>query len=174
MALKIDTKFEGKLTCTTKNDVRNLANFHRSPWKSQKWDPDGIVWSKVENAQAQNLQGSYVSWQWIMMQKVKRNCLKSSKLSWEFDKFWPELSRISKICTFMGCFWPKYIKFWVKKYRGVMFDGTEYWCKIWRKNDWCFQKWHEEFSKFLPEHVQKSKKLDFDDILLSRVENVWP
>ena len=30
MALKIDTKFEGKLTCTTKNDVRNLANFHRS------------------------------------------------------------------------------------------------------------------------------------------------
>ena len=31
MALKIDTKFEGKLTCTTKNDVRNFANFHRSP-----------------------------------------------------------------------------------------------------------------------------------------------
>ena len=88
------------------------------------------------------MQGSYVSWQWIMMQKVKRNCLKSSKLSWEFDKFWPELSRISKICTFMGCFWPKYIKFWVKKYRGFMFDGTEYWCKIWRKNDLCFQKWY--------------------------------
>ena len=29
MALKIDTNFEGKLTCTFKNDMRNLANFHR-------------------------------------------------------------------------------------------------------------------------------------------------
>ena len=28
MALKIDAKFEGKLTCAFKNDMRNLANFH--------------------------------------------------------------------------------------------------------------------------------------------------
>ena len=29
MALKIDAKFEGKLTCPFKNDVRNLANLYR-------------------------------------------------------------------------------------------------------------------------------------------------
>ena len=29
MALKIDAKFEGKLTCAFKNDMRNLANMHR-------------------------------------------------------------------------------------------------------------------------------------------------
>ena len=29
MALKIDAKVEGKLTCAFQNDVRNLANFHR-------------------------------------------------------------------------------------------------------------------------------------------------
>ena len=29
MALKIDAKFEVKLTCAFKNDMRNLANFHR-------------------------------------------------------------------------------------------------------------------------------------------------
>ena len=29
MALKIDAKFEGKLTCAFKNDMKNLANFHR-------------------------------------------------------------------------------------------------------------------------------------------------
>ena len=29
MALKTDAKFEGKLTCGFKNDMRNLANFHR-------------------------------------------------------------------------------------------------------------------------------------------------
>ena len=34
------------------------------------------------------------------------------------------------------------------------------------KTDLCFQKSHEEFSKFLPEYVQKSKNSDFDGILL--------
>ena len=29
MSLNIDTKFEGKLTCAFKNDMKNLANFHR-------------------------------------------------------------------------------------------------------------------------------------------------
>ena len=75
----------------------------------------------------------------------------------EFDEFWPEHSKISKICTLMGCLWPKYIMFELKKCRRVMFDGTEYWCKIWRKTDLCFQKWHEEFGKFSPEHLKVSK-----------------
>ena len=64
----------------------------------------------------------------------------------EFDKFWPERSKISKISSLIGCFWPKWIMFELKKYRGVIFDSTEYWCNIWRKTDLCFQKWHEEFS----------------------------
>ena len=29
MVLKIDVKFEGKLTRVFKNDMKNLANFHR-------------------------------------------------------------------------------------------------------------------------------------------------
>ena len=29
MALRIDAKFEWKLSCAFKNDMRNLANFHR-------------------------------------------------------------------------------------------------------------------------------------------------
>ena len=29
MAMKIEAKFEGKLTCVFKNDKRNLANFQR-------------------------------------------------------------------------------------------------------------------------------------------------
>ena len=33
-------------------------------------------------------------------------------------------------------------------YRGVIFDGTEYLCKIGKKTDLCFQKWHEEFGMF--------------------------
>ena len=29
MVLNIDAKFEGKLTCAFKNDMKNLANFYR-------------------------------------------------------------------------------------------------------------------------------------------------
>ena len=47
--MNIDANFEGKLTCTFKNDMRNLANFHQSTRKSQNWDFAGIFLSKVEN-----------------------------------------------------------------------------------------------------------------------------
>ena len=36
MELKIDAKFEGKMTCVFKNDMRNLANFHQSMFESLK------------------------------------------------------------------------------------------------------------------------------------------
>ena len=36
MILNIDATFEGKLTCTFKNDMRNLANFHQSMFESLK------------------------------------------------------------------------------------------------------------------------------------------
>ena len=49
MTLKSDAKFEEKLTCGLKNDMRNLANFHQCTRKSQNWDFDGVLLSKVEN-----------------------------------------------------------------------------------------------------------------------------
>ena len=36
MTLKIGTKFERKLTGASKNDIRNLANFHQSTFESLK------------------------------------------------------------------------------------------------------------------------------------------
>ena len=48
MTLNSDAKFEQKLTCGLKNDMRNLANFHQSTWKCKNWDFDGIFLSKVE------------------------------------------------------------------------------------------------------------------------------
>ena len=36
MTFKTDAKFEGKLTCASKNDMRNLANFHQSTFESLK------------------------------------------------------------------------------------------------------------------------------------------
>ena len=36
MALNIDAPFEEELTCAFKNDMRDLANFHQSMFKSLK------------------------------------------------------------------------------------------------------------------------------------------
>ena len=33
----------------------------------------------------------------------------------EFDEFWLKHSKISKICTLMGCFWPNCMMFELKK-----------------------------------------------------------
>ena len=49
MTLKIDAKFEEELTCALKNGTRNLANFYQNTQKSQNWDFDGFLLSKVEN-----------------------------------------------------------------------------------------------------------------------------
>ena len=45
----------------------------------------------------------------------------------------------------------------LEKYRRAIFHGTEDWCKIWRKTELQFGKWHEEFDKFSPEHLKVSK-----------------
>ena len=87
----------------------------------------------------------------------------------EFDQFWHEHLKISNIFTLTDWFWPKYIMFELKKYRGVMFDGTEVWCKTWRKSNLCFQIWHEKLSQFWPEHLKVSKL----GLCLTKVENVW-
>ena len=71
----------------------------------------------------------------------------------------------------MGFLWPKYIIFELKKYKGVIYNETEEWCKIWGKTDLWFGKWHKESDKFLPEHLKVSK-LVFDGILLSKGENL--
>ena len=51
----------------------------------------------------------------------------------------------------------KYITFYLKKYRGVIFHDNEESCKIWRKADLWFGKWHEKLGKFSPEHSKVTK-----------------
>ena len=140
---KLDCIFWRKPNLWFGKNMRNLANFYQNTWKCQNWDFDGILLPKVENAWAKNLQESCVM-------AMKNDAKYEEELTcqfkiWhgEFDEFWPKHSKISKICSLMGCFWLKYIMFELKKYRGVMFDGTEDWSKIWRKTDLCFQNWHE-------------------------------
>ena len=83
MTLKNDEKFEEKLTCGLKNDMNNLDNFHQSAIKSKNWNFDGILLFKAENSWTWNLQRSYVSWQWRMMQNLKCKWLNVLIFTWE-------------------------------------------------------------------------------------------
>ena len=97
-----------------KINMRNLADFYQSTWKSLNWDLDGILLSK-KMYELKIYRGllCHDSEEWC---KIWRGTGLSVQ-NWheELDKFWPEHSKISKTCTLMGCFWPKYIMFELKK-----------------------------------------------------------
>ena len=87
----------------------------------------------------------------------------------KFGEFWTEFLKVSQVCTLIGSYCAKYLIFDLKKYRGVIFHDTEELCKIWRKIDLWFGKWHEEFGKFLPEHWKVSKlELSWDPFVKNR------
>ena len=86
MALKIDTKFEEKLTCASKNDMRNLANFHQSTWKSQNWDFYDILLLEMYEPKIYRGVMHHDMW-WSVMQNWR--VIELSVENWhdEFDKF---------------------------------------------------------------------------------------
>ena len=90
----------------------------------------------------------------------------------EFGEFLPEHSKVSKLYTLIGSLREKYVMFDLKKYKGVIFHDTREWIKIWRKTDLWFEKQHEEFGKFWPEHLKLGLKIG-TFMELPQVENVW-
>ena len=169
MTMKNGAKFEEELTCRFKMDMRKLTNFDPSTWKSQIFDFDVFLLSKVYIFELKKYRGvifhdtekEYKIWRGIDL----------SFQTWHkaFDKFWPEHSKVSKTFTLMGSFWAKYILFKLNKYRGVIFQDIEEWRKTWRKTELWFGKWHEEFGKFPPEHSKESKsELWWDPFVQSR------
>ena len=72
MALNIDAKFEGKLTCAFKNDMRNLANFHQSTFDSLN------IWTFI---------GSFYPKQKIYELKIYRDlCVMTMKNDSKFEQ----------------------------------------------------------------------------------------
>ena len=91
----------------------------------------------------------------------------------DWCKIWRKtdvVSKMTRICwnltpALICSYCAKYSMFHLKTYRGVIFHGTEEWCKIGRKTDLLFEKWHEKFGKFSPEPLKVSKlRLWWDQI----------
>ena len=134
ITLKGDAKFEEKLTFS--KWLEKFDKFSPEHSKSQNWDFKCMRLKFREEL-------------YVMSMKNDGKFGEGIELSFQiwhekFDEFWPEYSKVSKICVLMGSFWPKYIMPELKKYIGVMFVSNYDWCKILRKSDLNFQKWHED------------------------------
>ena len=70
----------------------------------------------------------------------------------------------------MGCFWPKYIMFKLKKYKGVIFHDTKEWCKFEEQLTYGLVNDMKNLEKF-HQSTLKSQNWDFYLVLLSKVEN---
>ena len=66
----------------------------------------------------------------------------------EFGEIWPEYWKVSKTCPVICCYCAKYLMFDLKKYRRIIFDDTDGWCKSWRKTDLWLGKWHKVWKIF--------------------------
>ena len=61
MALKRDAKFEEKLTLVSKNNIKNLVNFHASSGKSENLYFDVLILSLAYKVSAKKVQKNYPS-----------------------------------------------------------------------------------------------------------------
>ena len=116
------------------------GKFSTEPLKVSKLE---FWWDSLIQSKKNMRLKSIERWQWRMTQNLKRNWLVISKLTdEEFDEFWPEHLKVSKIFILMCSFSAKYIFFELKKYGGDIFHEIEEGCKIWRGTDLLFQNWH--------------------------------
>ena len=127
-----------------------------------------------------------MSWQWRMVQNLKKNWFVVSKITiiWWILSWALKILKIFTLNQSKWTFWgfsvlrskfsnftlhATYITFDLKKHRGVIVHDTEDWCKVWRETDMWFGKWHEEFDNCLREHSKFSNlRLWWDTFIQNR------
>ena len=136
MTLKSDTKFDEKLTLGSKNDTRNLVNFNTSSGISENLLFDLLLLLIV-----------YYVW---ANKSTEELCVITLKKGAKFEEelTCAQHSKVSKFALQWKSFWLKYIMFELQNYRGIIRNYTEDRCKLWKKNDMWFRKWHEKFVNF--------------------------
>ena len=92
-----------------------------------------------------------------MMQTLKRNWLVFSKLTWDIWRIVTQAPKRLKSLHFNGLLLNKVYNVWAKKVPKSHFSWHSRRMRNLKKTDLWFGKSHEEFTKFLPEHLRVSK-----------------
>ena len=90
----------------------------------------------------------------------------------EFGKFWPELSKVSKIFTLMGSLWAKYILFELKSTEEESFMKRKSDTKFGEESTHRFKIGIRNLTNCDPS-ARKSQKFSLNGLLLSKVYTVW-
>ena len=112
----------------------NLVKFHMSSWTSEFCTVMGSLC-------AHDMKFQLKKYKELSLIKLKSNATFKEKLTFgfrhdmkNFVNFHPTTHK-SENAFSMGSFCPKYTRFQLWKYGGVMFHDTEKWCKIWINHD---------------------------------------
>ena len=96
-------------------------------------------------------------WQWIMIQKLKRNWLAVLKLTWGTSQILTQaLESLRNLC-FIWLLVTKVYIFWATKVQRSYLSWHQRVMQIWRKTDLWFEKRLKKLGKFSPEHLKVSK-----------------
>ena len=100
---------------------------------------------------------------------LKENWLVLPKITWRIWQIFTRALESLRTGTFKESFF-----FQTRKcIRGSYVSHNEKWCKIWRRIFLQVQNWHEKFAEFWPKHSKNLKHLHFNELLLTKVYNVW-
>ena len=114
---------------------------------SEKLFIDGLFLSKAYNVSARKLQRNYVSRHWRVMRNLKENWF----VTWKMTRILLNFQASSRKSGNLHFDWILLFKTYKDLDEKVKKGYVSYHqrvCKVSRKNDSWFQKWHEEFGKF--------------------------
>ena len=136
MTMKNDTKIEEEMIFILKLTwgiwqilTRVLESLQNLKFK---WAPfDQCIY----NVWAKEVQRSYLSWHWRVIQNLKENRLVVWRMRWRIWEIFIKALESVKSGTLMGSFCPKWKMYELKIYREVICHDNEEWYKIWRTID---------------------------------------
>ena len=129
LALKSDAKLKEKLTLGSKNDMRNLVNFHPTTQKSKNFTSMGSFFPNYMSFELKKYRG-------VIFHDTEQWCkiwidpdLVVSKMTWGIGWTFIRAPK-SENCTFMSSRCPKHTPFQLQNFRGIMCHDTEGCCKV--------------------------------------------
>ena len=148
-----------------------MVNFDPSRQKSENVDFDWILLSKAYKDLVEKIQKSYFSWNWWVMQSLKKNWLLVQKRHEEFGEFSPNHLKVQRF-HFDGLFLSKVYEVWAKEIQRSYLSWHWIVMQNFYKAQPCGLK--NDMRNWVNFHYEhsKSEKLFNDGLFLSKAYNV--
>ena len=145
---KLMQNLKRKLIRDLKSDIKNLVNFHANSQKLKNLEFDGLPFSKACKDLDKKLQKTHVSWEWRVMQCLKKRLTFASKNDMRNLVNFNASSCKSENLHFDVLLSSVAFKVQIRNYRRMISRYTEEGSKLWRKTHLLFEKGHNGYNEF--------------------------